>query len=480
MLSYSTNNISIHRAAGKAWAFYCSTHFSKWKSLIRATTFALAVSFFLAACAGSGSHANKSAPNANTGKSKAIETQTVLAVAREVPKFIQATGSFSADETTEVAPEVAGRVEAVLVSEGSFVETGTVIIRLSERDAQLRLQQARSAESQAVAQVRQAEAQVRQSQAQLGLDRGGNFSAVNIPAVREARAALRSAESDLKLAQTNERRYSNLLKTGDTSRLVYDQRLNELEKAQAAVGEVRERLQNAENAARGGNQAIEAARANLENLRAALESSRSATAIAEKTMRDATIRAPFAGLISARPAAVGEYVSPTASVATIVRVNPLKLRLNIPEAEAGNVIVGMSVSASVAAYPDRNFAGRISAINPTLDQAARTLQVEAIFENLNNLLRPGMFATARVLLPGGETGVFVLRSALVSDKNTESVGVYVIDADGTARLRVVQLEESQSIEGEQMRILSGIAAEERVAVTNTNQLFDGARVVAGS
>lgn len=441
--------------------------------------FALAISLFAGACGGSEASSSDKSADSNAAKPKTVETRVAAAVSRDVPRFIQATGSFLADETTEVAPEIAGRVEAVFASEGSFVEAGTVIIRLSERDARLRLEQAQAAESQAVAAVRQAEAQVRQNQAQLGLDKGGNFSAANIPAVREARAALRSAESDLKLAQTNERRYSNLLETGDTSRLVYDQRRNELEKAQAAVAEARERLHTAENSARGGNQGVEAARANLETQRAALESARSATAIAEKTVRDTSVRAPFSGLISQRPAAVGEYVSPTASVATIVRVNPLKLRLNVPETEAGNVTIGMSVSANVAAYTDRSFAGRVSAINPTLDQAARTLQVEAVFDNPDNLLRPGMFAAARVLLPGGETGVFVPRAALVANQNTDSFGVYVIEGD-TARLRIVQLDENQSAEEQEVRILSGVNADERVAIGNTNQLFDGAKVITGN
>nr|MDQ3042375.1 biotin/lipoyl-binding protein [Acidobacteriota bacterium] len=188
-----------------------------------------ASSIFSAACGGSQTSDNRSAANAD--KSKTVETRVAPAIVREIPKFIQTTGSFAADETTEVAPEIAGRVESVLVGEGDFVRANSIIIKLSERDARLRLAQSKAAEAQARAQIQQAEAQVRQARAQIGLDKGDAFAQNNVPAVREARAALASAESDLKLAQTNERRYANLLDTGDTSKIVYDGRRNELDKA---------------------------------------------------------------------------------------------------------------------------------------------------------------------------------------------------------------------------------------------------------
>lgn len=433
----------------------------------------VAASIFSAACGGSQANGNRVAANAD--KSKTVETNIAPATVREIPKFIRTTGSFAADETTEVAAEIAGRVESVFVAEGDFVTADSIIIKLSERDARLRLAQSKAAEAQARAQIQQAEAQVRQVQAQLGLDQGEPFSQHNVPSVREARAALVSAESDLKLAQKNERRYANLLDTGDTSRIIYDGRRNDLEKAQAAAGEARERLRSAENSARGNRQGIDAALANLENFRAALENARAATALAEKAVNDATVRAPFAGFISSRPVAIGEYVSPNAPIALIVRVNPLKLLVNIPEQQVALIQTGMSVSAGVAAQPERNFAGRVSRINPNLNETARSLTVEAVFDNPDNLLRPGMFAAARILLPGGERGIYVPRSALITGANTDAVAVYVIENDA-ARLRVVQTDETAPEESEDIRILSGIAEGESVAVANLEQLFDGVRI----
>jgi multidrug efflux pump subunit AcrA (membrane-fusion protein) len=93
--------------------------------------------------------------------------------------------------------------------------------------------------------------------------------------------------------------------------------------------------------------------------------------------------------------------------------------------------------------------------------------------NPGNLLRPNMFATGRIMQPGGEQGVFIPREAIINDSSTGSARVYVIEGDA-ARLRVVQAgEESAGL----MRVISGLAAGEAVATSNLDQLFDGAQIV---
>ena len=444
-------------------------HFPNWKHAA-ILLLAICAAIFSSACGSS------KAENVNAdSQAKTVPTKIVAAESRDVPKYIEATGTFQADESTDVAGETSGKVAQTLVKEGDFVNAGDALIRLDERDANLRLQQAKADESKARAALVQAEAQLRQQQASIGLDKGGNFSVENIPAVRQSRAALVSAESDLKLAQTTERRYANLLETGDTSKLVFDQKRNETEKAQAAVNQARENLKAAENTARQSNQGIEAAQANVLNAKAAIENAVSATALAQKTVADTTIRAPFSGYVSVRSVAVGEYISPTTPIATIVRTNPIKVKLQIPEKDAGLINVGMNVSAQAAAFTDRRFAGRVSALNPLVNESARSLQTEATFENAENLLRPGMFATARILQSGGDQGIFVPKSAVISDKNTNSLGVYVVEGDAV-KLRAVQIDESTR-DAEEIRILSGVNEGEKIAATNIEQLFDGVKVI---
>ena len=86
--------------------------------------------------------------------------------------------------------------------------------------------------------------------------------------------------------------------------------------------------------------------------------------------------------------------------------------------------------------------------------------------------KPGMFATARVLLPGGVEGLFVPKSAVVRDKTTDSHQVWAIQ-NGKARLRIVTVGDADAA---QVRIMSGLQANEVVALNNQAELFDGAAV----
>jgi membrane fusion protein (multidrug efflux system) len=132
----------------------------------------------------------------------------------------------------------------------------------------------------------------------------------------------------------------------------------------------------------------------------------------------------------------------------------------------------MTVVARVAAYPDRDFTGRITAINPSVDPNSRIFILEARFDNPKGDLRPGMFSTARVVLPGGEAALFVPASAVIRDKTTDSFQVFTVEGN-IARLHVVVTGEN---EGGQVRIVSGLNPNDTVATSHQSELFDGAPV----
>src|SRR5262245_13577652 len=314
---------------------------------------------------------------------KPVKVTTAGAVTRRGSFSINATGSFIADEISDVAPGNEGQVVATPVSVGDFVRKGAVIARLDDRDAKLRLEQALASE-------RQAEA-----------------------ALRQARESLTQGKSDQGLA--------------------------------------------------GAEAAMEAARAK--------------TAIARNALSDTIVRAPFDGHISDRPAALGEHAAPSTRIATLQRINPIKLRLQLPEADAALARVGTKVAAMVAAYPGRQFEGRVIAINPALDPASRTVSIEARIDNPEILLRPGMFATAQLLPPGGEEAVFIPSQAVINDPATNSSRVYVLEGD-IARVRVIETgTRSGSTEDGMVRITSGLSGAETVITNNLDQLFDGAKVI---
>lgn len=426
----------------------------------------LVVALLGAACGRNESKANAK-ENANAkGETERTETSsaapvvvtTATAVAREVPSYIQATGSLVADETSDVASQASGQVVSTPVGVGAFVRQGTIIARLNDRDARLRLQQAQAGVQQAIAGVRQAEAR-------LGLRPNGNFDASTIPEVRAANANLEQALAELRLAEANERRYRELVETGDVAVSIYDQYRTQRDTARARVNAARQQLEAAVNTARQSNQAIQSAEA-------AVSTARAQVAIAQKAVADTTIRAPYAGFVSNRPIAVGEYVTPSSIVATVLRTNPIKLQLQVQESEAPYINSGMGVSLEVDAYRNRKFAGQVTAVNPAIDPVSRAVTIEAAIENADNALRSGMFATAQIVRKGGSRAVFVPRAAVLSDQNTQSYRVFVIQGD-TAKLRVVQI---GTEEGDTVQIISGVNADEVVATSNLQQLYEGARV----
>lgn len=391
----------------------------------------------------------------------AVQTPTVAtvrAVTREVSATVQATGSFVAQDSSDVAPNEAGIIVATLVDVGAFVQKGQLIARLDDRDAKLRLDQARAAQQQA-------EASVRQAQSKIGLGQNQTFDPSTVPEVLAAKAAYESAVAQQRLAQADAKRYENLVNSGDVSRSAYDKAHTQVETADAQVNATRQQYEATLNAARQNYQGVATQEAGQMGTRAQL-------AMAEKVLADTQVRAPFAGYVSARSVTPGEYVSTSAKIATILRVTPIKLELQVPELYAQQMKNGLSVGASVTGYAGRVFDGKVTAINPAVDPNSRTFVVEVTFANADVALRPGMFATARIVLPGSTQGIFVPSSALITDTTTNSSQVFLV-REGKARLAVVQLGER---DGDQVRILTGIPADAVVAIDHLQDLYDGQSV----
>jgi multidrug efflux pump subunit AcrA (membrane-fusion protein) len=393
---------------------------------------------------------------------QSIRISTAQAEMRTVPAAFEVTGTFAADETSDIAPLVAGRVIATPVNTGDFVRQGQTVCELDHRDAQLRLDQARAQRDEAASALSQA-------QSRIGVASGAKFDPNAMPEVAAARANYESAEAQARLAAADAKRYENLVASGDVSRSAYDRAHTQQETAEAQALAARQQYEASLNGARQGWGGVEMAQASLEAARAQL-------AQAEKGLADTTIRAPFDGYITARPVAAGEYVAFANKIATIVRIGTLKLQLQAPEQRAALTRVGMAVLARVSAYPGRDFTGKVTAVNPAVDPSSRIFVVEARFDNPAAELRPGMFATAHVVLPGGENAVFVPKGAVIRDKTTDSWQVFTVD-HSVAHLRVVV---AGDVEGGEIRVTSGLNGGETVAISNQGELFDSAPVQAQS
>jgi multidrug efflux pump subunit AcrA (membrane-fusion protein) len=397
---------------------------------------------------------------AATGPAKLLKISTIRAVTHEVSSSVQVTGSFLAQESSDVAPPAAGRVIETPVDAGAFVKEGQLLAKLEDRDAQLRLQAA-------IASEQQAEASLRQAESRIGLTEGGKFDANVVPEVLSAKASYDSSVAEAKMSEADAQRYNSLIKTGDVSQSAFDKARTQADTAKEQVNSARQLYEAALNSARQNFQGVI-------NAQASLAGARAQTAIARKAVEDTIIKAPFDGYVSSRPVAVGQYVALTAKIATVVRVTPLKLDLQVQESNAPQLKVNSEVEASVPGYPGRTFHGIVTSINPTVDANSRTVTVEAKFANTDLALKPGMFATARILLTGSTMGIFLPRSAVITDPSTNSSQIFFV-RDGKARVAVVQL---GAADGNLVQILSGISADFTVANSHLQDLYDGEPVDA--
>ncbi len=360
----------------------------------------------------------------------AVVVSTVAAQERALPRALDVTGTLVADAQTDVSAEVGGRVVGAPVERGAVVRVGSVLASLDPADAAI--------------QLREAEAMEAQTRERLGLRGGGDFDPARTPEARQARVTLERAEAE-------HARYLRLVEQGLVSRSDYDTRRAE----HLAAREQHDLVLN-----------------QTRQLYQGLLAQRARVALARKALADTVIRAPLEGMVAERHVSVGQFVQRGSRIATLVRVDPMRIELTVPEAAVAVIRKGQRVSFSVQSYPDRTFTGTVAYVGPALRTEARALVVEAIVPNADGRLQPGLFATARLELPAAERTVLAPASAVHTQAGVSSLFVV---RDARAELRFVQLGREA---GELVEVLRGLRAGEVVVAGPAPGLADGAAVAA--
>jgi multidrug efflux pump subunit AcrA (membrane-fusion protein) len=387
---------------------------------------------------------SKGEPNnaATASPTTAIDVTTTAAITRQLPRFFEATGSLAADVQTDVQPQTAGKVVSVGVDMGSAVRKGQMLVRLEDADYKLRV-------DQAVAQLDNAKAAVKQAEERIGLRPGQQFDPAKVAEVSAARA-------NYDLAEKNFQRAEKLIESGDISRAEYDQRKSQRDS-------LKQVYESTIAQARQNYAGVLMARTNVTSAQTQVD-------LARRNLSYTVVTAPIDGYVQERPVDVGAYVSTTTKVATIVRTNPLWIRIDIPEQAVPQIKNGQPVSLTTSSWPDRSFSGHIARVSPNVAASSRTLTVEAQIDNGSGALKPGQFGTVRILLPQSEAAVLVPQRAL----RTISGATYAfVIKNGHAEQRLVQ---SGQTEGDLVEIKSGVGADEIVATSNVDQLSDGIAV----
>jgi membrane fusion protein, multidrug efflux system len=191
---------------------------------------------------------------------------------------------------------------------------------------------------------------------------------------------------------------------------------------------------------------------------------------AQQTLNDTTIRAPFSGIVSERLVQVGEYVRNDAAVARLIDIQTLRLLLNIPEPSVSGIHLDQEVSFVMSSFPNHTFTGKVGRVSPAVRNSSRDMLIEVLIDNSDNVLRPGIFASAKVRLE--DVPAVTVPTAAVR-KQGDSHKVFVVE-NGHALERLVQMGESTS---SMIEIRGGLKAQESVVLAPTDELVDGAAVV---
>lgn len=393
------------------------------------------------------------------------------ALVKDVPDYFEATGSLVGDIQTDIAPTVPGKVVEVNFDIGSYVTKGSVLIRLDDKDARIRLEQALAQVEQQRRAVQQAEANLEvalsnlaQTKARLGLKPNeDSYNIEDFPQVKVTKAQLELAEKELKRAE-------KLLESGDISRSIYDQRKSQRDALVAQLADARSNAMVAIQAIETAKAQVRTAQATLAQAEAAVNALEKQVEQAKKSLSDTLVKAPISGYIAEKNVEIGEYVSPNNKIATITRTTFLRIKIDVPEQDVGLVQVGQIVSLQTNSYPDKTFAGRIVRISPSLNPTSRILMAEAEVENSSGLLKPGQFASVRIRKLQPRRAVMIPVSAVRNDGRINRV--FVIK-NGRVEERIVRL---GIIEDNLIEIQQGVQEGEAVAVDRVEQLFDGALV----
>lgn len=260
----------------------------------------------------------------------------------------------------------------------------------------------------------------------------------------QARAAVVRAGAELALAKTTARRWNDLLTTASVSQQEADEK-------------------NADEATRAA--AVKEAQAALGRL--------------EALKAYGTVRAPFAGIVTAREADVGDLVGPGATVQQplfgMADEHKMRVYVNVPQQYSAGIKPGLTATLSLPEYPGKTFTAAVTGASGAIDLRSGALQVELVTENPDGLLRSGGYVQVRFNLPT-QQGVIVPATALVL--RFSGTQVAMVTADGRIHLQPVKLGRDM---GTTVQILAGLKMTDKIVDNPPDSITDGEQVrVEGS
>jgi HlyD family secretion protein len=380
--------------------------------------------------------------------------------------------SIEAYEATPLSPKLSGYVREVLVDIGDPVKTGQVLLRLDAPEMFDELRQKQALLKQAEAEVGQAQAGIVAADAALTASRAG---------IAQAEAVLLRAESALAQYKSEAMRIEKLAASKSVTEQVADESRARLSAAEAGRQEAQAGIEAARAAVVESESDVVQAKADLTAAEARLQVAAANLAFAQTMLGYLELKAPYDGVVTQRNADTGLYVQESkqasAPLLAVVRTDELRVFVDVPEAEAAYVTAGSEGDAAVVtvqALRGRQFNANVTRTSWALDPSNRSLRVEIDLPNDEGVLRPGMYATASIVLEKRVNALTIPTTAVVRDG--EQTLVCVVRDGKIARtpvqlgLRVV----------DDVEVLSGLSETDAVVLLRADALKDGQKIEVSS
>jgi HlyD family secretion protein len=418
----------------------------------------------IAAAAGCGQ--KPAVSGAPAGDAAARRVAVVQPVRKTIRRSITQPGQVEAFDEARLYAKVAGYVEQYMADIGDPVKRGQLLAQLTAPELKEDLQQKRALVAQAGADIEQAQAAVKVAETD---------SASAAAKLKEARVAVDRSDAEYDRWKSEFDRVTQLV-----SRSAITPKLAEETKAQMLAAAATRRgadaqIESARAVLTDSDAQIDKARADEVAMRARRVVAEADEARALAMLEYLKIEAPFDGTVSQRNADIGYFAQPadraqTQPLFTVVRIDQMRVFVDLPEMDAALADVGDRAVVRVQSLADRDFAGKVTRTSWALDTTSRTLRTEVDVPNVDGTLRPGMYARVTIDLAERENALVVPASAIFTQDDRSWCAV--IDAGKAVRHAVGIGIKS----GNEVEIVSGLDDVQQVVLTGGASLSDGQAV----
>ena len=391
------------------------------------------------------------------------------------------------------------------VRDGDRVSAGQLIAEIDGANQRIQVQQAQAqvaAANSALSQARanatvgptRSSAAVAQAQAQLRSARAQLQKALNGARPEEkaqAEAAVAGAKSNLDTAKKELERVRSLFNEQVVSQQRLDQAENAFNGAEAQYRQAQEQLRLVQNAVRAeditsaretvrqAEEAVRTAEANkrldillsqqVQSAQANLASARAQLALAQQSLSDLQVRAPYPGQISGRPLQIGTVIAPGSPIARIVGGDGTYLEGDLPAAMMTQIRIGSTVQVTVDGLTGRQFTGTITSISPSASSIGRIFKARVALISASPDIKPGMFARGSITLRNIPGAVVVPTESLINRGDRTLVFI----ADGTKAKEVTVV---PGLKSDGYTQVNGVQAGQKVVTSGQNDLEEGAEL----